>query len=262
MMENLLQGTDEKEIDLVKNDISSIQKDFNKINQKKFEKDYDQNGHIEFIFVSTNIRAINYNIKEIENLKLKIIEGRIVTALATTTASITGIVCLQLYTLIQTNNLKFFRNCFLNRAINRVLKPLPPKKIKHFDIEFDKDLGTSKKAVPLNWTVLDKIIIKGLKTSEELISFIFKIYNVKVFLIQTINDITIFQSFLEDINIPNQKNKIMIEVIYTNEAKKRNISINEKFLCLTIGGEFNEIPVEIPLFILFLINFLLYFKNS
>lgn len=38
MMENLLQGTDEKEIDLVKNDISSIQKDFNKINQKKFEK--------------------------------------------------------------------------------------------------------------------------------------------------------------------------------------------------------------------------------
>ena len=183
--------------------------------------------------------------------------------MASTTASITGFVCLQLYTLIQANNIKFFRNYFLNLAINRVLMPLPHKDIKFFDIEFDKDLGTSKKAIPLNWTVLDKIIIKGLKTSEELINFIFKKYNVKVFLIQTINDITIFQSFLEDINIPNEKNKIMIEAIYnTNEAKKWNISINEKFLCLTIGGEFNEIPVEIPLFKLFLINFLLYFKNS
>lgn len=248
MMENLLQGTEEKEIDLVKNEIDSIQIDFDKINPEKFEKDYDQNGHIEFIFASTNIRARNYNIKEIEKLKLKIIAGRIVPALATTTAAITGIVCLQLYTLLQTNNIKFFRNCFLNLAINRVLMTIPTKEIKHVDIEFDEDLGTPKKAIPLNWTVWDKIIIKGSKTPEELIDFIFKQYNVKVFLIQTINDITIFQSFLEGINIPNEKNKMMIEDIYTNEAKKRNISINEKFLCLRIGGEYNEMPVEMPLF--------------
>ncbi len=52
MMENLFQGTDEKEIDLVKNDISSIQKDFNKINPKKFEKDYDQNAILNsFLFL-------------------------------------------------------------------------------------------------------------------------------------------------------------------------------------------------------------------
>ena len=247
MMENLLQGTEEKEIELIKNEIDSIKVDFDKINPEKFEKDNDQNGHIDFIYSSTNIRARNYNIKEIEKLKLKIIAGRIIPALATTTAAITGIVCLQLYTLIQTNNINFFRNCFLNLAINRFIMTLPTKEIKHVDIEFDKDLRSPIKAIPLNWTAWDKILIKGSKTPEELIEFIFKNYNVKVFLIRATNDITIYQSFLENDN-NNDKNKMKIEDIYDNEAKKKNISINEKFLCLKIEGECNEIPVEMPLF--------------
>lgn len=100
MMENLLQGKEEKEIDSIKNEINSIQVDFNKINSEKYEKDNDKNGHIDFIFATSNIRARNYEIKEIEKLQLKLIAGKIVPALATTTAAITGIACLQIYTLI------------------------------------------------------------------------------------------------------------------------------------------------------------------
>jgi len=248
MMENLLQGTEEKEIDSIKNEINSIQVDFNKINSEKYEKDNDKNGHIDFIFATSNIRARNYEIKEIEKLQLKLIAGRIVPALATTTAAITGIACLQIYTLIQTNKINFFRNCYFNFAINRFIITLPTKEIKHTDIEFDEDLGCPIKAIPLNWTVWDKIIIKGSKSINELIEFIYKKYNVKIFLIKTMNDITIFQSFLESDNTNNEKNKMLIEDIYAIEAKKKDIAIFENFLCLKIDGEFNEIPVQMPLF--------------
>ena len=62
------------------------------------------------------------------------------------------------------------------------------------------------------------------------------------------NDITIFQSFLESDNTNNEKNKMLIEDIYAIEAKKKDIAIFENFLCLKIDGEFNEIPVQMPLF--------------
>ena len=174
------------------------------------------------------------------------IAGRITPALAITTAAITEIVCLQLYTLYRTNNINFLRNCFFNLAINRYIMMLPAKEIKHANIEFDEDLGTPIKSIPLNWTEWDKIIIKGSQTPEELVDYINKKYNVKVLLIKTSNDIIIFQSFLEDLN-NNEKNILKIEDIYKNEAKKRNIQFNENFLALTINGESDGIPVAMPI---------------
>ena len=123
------------------------------------------------------------------------IAGRITPALAITTAAITGIVCLQLYTLYRTNNINFLRNCFFNLAINGFIMTKPAKVTKHTNIEFDEDLGTPIKSIPLNWTEWDKIIIKGSQTPEEIVDYINKKYNVKVLLIKTSIDITIFQSF-------------------------------------------------------------------
>ena len=130
---------------MIKNEINKIKLDFNKTNPEKFEKDDDKNGHIDFIFACSNIRARNYNLKEIDKLKLKMIAGRITPALAITTAAITEIVCLQLYTLYRTNNINFLRNCFFNLAINRFIMTLPAKETKHTNIEFDEDLGYTYK---------------------------------------------------------------------------------------------------------------------
>lgn len=115
--------------------------------------------------------------------------------ISTTTASITGIVCLQLYTLNQTNKINYFRNCYLNLAINRFIMTLPSQQIKHVDKDYDEELDSPIKAIPPNWTVWDKIIIKGSKTPEELINNIKMNYNVDVILISS-NNITIIQKFL------------------------------------------------------------------
>ena len=52
-----------------------------------FEKDDDENGHIDFIHALANLRAANYKLEEMTWINVKLKAGRIVPALATTTAA-------------------------------------------------------------------------------------------------------------------------------------------------------------------------------
>ena len=57
----------------------------------EFEKDEDENCHIDFIHALANIRAANYKLPEMDWITVKLKAGRIVPALATTTAAIAGL---------------------------------------------------------------------------------------------------------------------------------------------------------------------------
>jgi len=65
----------------------------------EFEKDDDKNFHIDYITACANARAWNYRIKESNRHEVKITAGKIIAALATTTAMITGLVELEFYKL-------------------------------------------------------------------------------------------------------------------------------------------------------------------
>ena len=245
LMEKILQEEEDTEISTIKQEIEGINIEQKIIEPEKFEKDDDLNGHIDFIYSCSNIRARNYNIKEIEKQKVKIIAGRIIPAMATTTATITGIACLQLYTLNQTNNINYFRNCYLNLAINRFIMTMPSEQIMNTDQEYYEDIDGPVKAIPPNWTVWDKIIIKGSKTVEELIKYIETEYKVKIFFIKS-KDITIYQNIVSFTNEENAKLKI--EDIFSKEAIKKDIKVNNNFLILKISSEYENIPVIMPLF--------------
>ena len=58
----------------------------------QFEKDDDTNHHIDFIAAVANLRARNYKIEEASRSKVKMIAGKIIPAIATTTAMVVGAV--------------------------------------------------------------------------------------------------------------------------------------------------------------------------
>ena len=95
--------------------------DYNNIIKiQEFEKDEDTNGHIDFLYAASNLRAEMFKIEKCDKIKTKLIAGKITPAVASTTASIVGLVSLQLYTLQQTTEIKYLRNSYINLSLNSI----------------------------------------------------------------------------------------------------------------------------------------------
>jgi ubiquitin-activating enzyme E1 len=85
----------------------------------KFEKDDDSNYHIDFITTASNMRASNYGIASADRHSTKRIAGKIIPAICTTTSVVSGLVCLEMYKIVQGfNKVEKFNNGFINLGIN------------------------------------------------------------------------------------------------------------------------------------------------
>eukprot|EP01105_Mastigella_eilhardi_P019151 TRINITY_DN4492_c0_g1_i1.p1 TRINITY_DN4492_c0_g1~~TRINITY_DN4492_c0_g1_i1.p1 ORF type:complete len:1005 (-),score=301.24 TRINITY_DN4492_c0_g1_i1:1386-4364(-) len=83
-----------------------------------FEKDDDTNHHIAFITAASNLRAESYKIPPADFHKTKVIAGKIIPALITTTAVVSGIQCAELLkTAYGDKPITAYRNVFLNLAL-------------------------------------------------------------------------------------------------------------------------------------------------
>lgn len=123
-------------------------------------QDDDTNYHMDLIARLANMRARNYRIPEVDKLKAKFIAGRIIPAIATTTAMATGLVCLELYKVLATNHkVEDYRNTFANLALPMfsMAEPVPPKVMKHRD---------------MSWTIWDRWSIHGDVTLRELLQWL------------------------------------------------------------------------------------------
>ncbi|MCO5547118.1 hypothetical protein L7F22_000560 [Adiantum nelumboides] len=129
-----------------------------RMNPIPFEKDDDTNYHMDLIAGLANMRARNYGIPEVDKLKAKFIAGRIIPAIATTTALATGLVCLELYKVILGHKLEKYRNTFANLALPffSMAEPLGPKIFKHEG---------------LSWSVWDRWLIHGNLSLRELLEW-------------------------------------------------------------------------------------------
>ncbi|KAJ9469126.1 Ubiquitin-activating enzyme E1 2 [Diplonema papillatum] len=129
----------------------------------EFEKDQDDNFHIDFIQAFANLRARNYDIGEIDFLQTKLKAGRIIPAIATATAMATGLVCLELLKVLDKKPLEGYRNTFANLALPLYSQSEPAKcdQVKS-GTRFDPDMymDVDEVAVPDPQTIWDTMIIK------------------------------------------------------------------------------------------------------
>uniref|UniRef100_A0A8D0GCC1 Ubiquitin-activating enzyme E1 C-terminal domain-containing protein n=1 Tax=Sphenodon punctatus TaxID=8508 RepID=A0A8D0GCC1_SPHPU len=114
-------------------------------------QDDNSNFHLNFIVAASNLRAENYGIPTADWLQSKRIVGRIVPAIATTTAAVAGLVCLELYKLVWGHkDLGSYRQSFL-----RLAEPI-------FSVSLPHSQFCQK-----TWTCWDRIEVPGVTGSGE-----------------------------------------------------------------------------------------------
>ena len=84
----------------------------------EFEKDDDYNFHISFVTSTANLRCDNYSIKRTNFHSCKVIAGKIIAAIATTTAAVCGLVILELFKLLLQKPTESYMNRQIGLATN------------------------------------------------------------------------------------------------------------------------------------------------
>ncbi|KAI5109010.1 ubiquitin-like modifier-activating enzyme 1 [Silurus meridionalis] len=140
----------------------------------EFEKDDDTNFHMDFIVAASNLRAENYDIPAADRHKSKLIAGRIIPAIATTTAATSGLMCLEVYKLVQGHQqISLYRNSFLNLAASYYLT-LQPSRDQRFMVAGKE------------YSIWDEFLVQGKKdrqeemTVEELLKHVKDNYNLTI----------------------------------------------------------------------------------
>ncbi|OMJ80020.1 hypothetical protein SteCoe_19844 [Stentor coeruleus] len=202
-----------------------------------FEKDDDTNFHIDFITHAANLRARNYKINEADRQKTKMIAGKIIPAIATTTAMIAGAVAVELYKLHIHADIEKFRNIFVNLGVNIIVmsEPQPPMRTKSKD--YDPIVMGPIKAYPEGFSTWEKLHVTGPCTLGEFNQKILSEHKLKV------NIVSCGKTCLYNGYLPKNKHgdrlAKLLHVLY-EEISGTKIIPGRRYLAVEVSCEGNE----------------------
>ena len=123
----------ETKINEIKEEINSFLANKNGIinfNPTNYDKDSTNQYQIDFIHNCSNLRAKNYNIDLADKFKINVIAGKMIPGIITSTASIAGLLALQLYVICQNKDYRHFMTGSMNLADNTLALAIPLLKIE------------------------------------------------------------------------------------------------------------------------------------
>ena len=230
---------DEEADDIIKNLPKPSELAGFKLTPIEFDKDIDD--HMLFVTACSNLRAMNYSIPTEDNHRSRAIAGNIIPAIATTTALVTGLVCLELYKIVGTPGKELgvdaFKNGFINLAIPFITlsEPTAPAKTK-----------AVIKGKEWDWTAWDSIdISKGDITLAELMEHFKTEYNLEISMLS--QGVSILYSFFSNKKKVAERLPMPMSKIITSITKKE-FPPNQLFIILElIANDLDtDEEVEIP----------------
>jgi len=202
----------------------------------EFEKDDPTNHHIDFITACSNLRATNYKISTANKHKTKGIAGKIIPAMVTTTAAVTGLACIELIKLAQDEkrkDIECFSNAFLNLALPYFgfSEPMPAPKTKITD--------------DWSWTNWDRFDVVGPLTLAQLLQHFEKKYKLEISMISA--DVSLLYSSWMPQNKQQARLKMEVSKILESITKKE-IPKFKKYLVLQITADLigSDDDIDVP----------------
>lgn len=203
-----------------------------KLNPIDFEKDDDSNFHMDFIVACSNLRAENYDIAAADRHKSKLIAGRIIPAIATTTSLVVGLDCIELYKLVQGHSkIEQYKSSFVNLALPffGLSEPMPPKKSKYYDTEF---------------SLWSRFEVQGELTLKEFMDYFKEKHSLEITMLS--QGVVMLYSFFMDkkklkerLDMPLSK---VVEAVTKKEIPKHVHALVLEFCCNDMEGEDLEVP--------------------
>ncbi|KAK3736400.1 hypothetical protein QZH41_017900 [Actinostola sp. cb2023] len=209
-----------------------------KMNAVEFEKDDDTNFHMDFIVATSNLRAENYQIPPADRHKSKLIAGKIIPAIATTTAIVSGLVALELYKIIQgSTKFETYKNGFINLALPffGFSEPIGATKNKYYDTEF---------------TLWDRFEIQGIKengvemTLQEFMNYFKEKHRLEVTMLSQ-GVCMLYSFFMPPAKLKERMAQKVSEAVVKVSKKKIKSHVKALVLELCCNDEDGE-DVEIP----------------
>jgi ubiquitin-activating enzyme E1 len=172
---------------------------------QEFEKDDDTNWHINWITASSNLRAYNYNIPCATIQQTKGIAGRIIPAISTTTAAVSGLILLEMLKYLNGfKQIELYRSTFINLA-EPVLIYSEPIKAPMIDIAGSKINS---------WTKFEYINNSTLGEFKKYYEELFKI-NISMIVV---GNAMIYADFLGDESLDKTLSDIILSLDYNIQS--------------------------------------------
>lgn len=203
-----------------------------KIVPLEFEKDDDNNLHIDFIVAASNLRATNYEIQPADRHRSKLIAGKIIPAIATTTSVVAGLVCQEFIKLAMgIKELEKYKNGFVNLALPffGFSEPLLAPISKYYDVE---------------WTLWDRFEVEGELTLNEFLKYFKEKHALEITMLSQ-GVCMLYSFFMPKTKREERINTKMSEIVRNISRKKIEPHVKSlvfEICCNNTDGDDVEVP--------------------